>query len=210
MILLAGGDSFTWGNELPDCDESRFSRLSWSALLAERHGLSYHCVAKGGASNTTITRNMMSYLDKKNDVDRVEIMWTFPVRHEFLLRNDYSWKMKTDYVNISPAHLQDKNKLIAEFTNLFLTLSSHEYHEQQSLFAIYSMTSYLKERKIPFRYSAVTVQIYEMLEKDHFLKIDAEWYRPGEGFYDWALKERYEMSEAKHPIPRAHRDWIDV
>jgi hypothetical protein len=210
MILLAGGDSFTWGNELPDCDESRFSRLSWAALLAEQSGMDYVCVAKGGASNTTIVRKMMQYLDKNDTVDRVEIMWTFPVRHALMIRNDHRRNMNLDYVDISPAYLNDSNKMISEFTKIFLTLASHEYHEQQSLFAMYSMTSYLKERKIPFRYSAATVQVYEMLAKDNFLKIDAEWYRHGEGFYDWARKERYAMSELKHPASQAHRDWIDV
>jgi hypothetical protein len=172
--------------------------------------MDYICVAQGGASNTTIARKIMQYLNNKDAVDRVEIMWTFPVRHELMLRDDHQRRINLDHINISPTEIKNNDKMIAEFAKSILTLASHEYHEQQSLFAMYSMTSYLKERKIPFRYSAATVQVYEMLAKDNFLKIDAEWYRHGEGFYDWARKERYAMSELKHPVSQAHRDWIDV
>jgi hypothetical protein len=49
-----------------------------------------------------------------------------------------------------------------------------------------------------------------MLAKDHFLKIDAEWYRYGEGFYDWARREGYEISKLNHPVAQAHRDWVDA
>ena len=209
MILLAGGDSFTRGNDLPDCDESRFSRLSWSALLAEQYNMDYNCVAEGGASNTTIARKVMQYLDNKDAVDRVEVMWTFPVRHELLLRYDYKKDLKKDYINISPSHLESDSIMISEFAKSLLTLASREYHEQQSLFAMYSLTSYLKSKGISYRYSAATVQVYEMLAKDHFLKIDAEWYRHGEGFYDWAKLKGYELSQWHHPIAQAHRDWID-
>ena len=44
-VLIAGGDSFTYGAELQDCDGS-YSNLTWSALLAKRMGMSYCCTAK--------------------------------------------------------------------------------------------------------------------------------------------------------------------
>lgn len=85
MILLAGGDSFTWGNELPDCDGSRFSRQSWSALLAERQGMDYYCVAKPGSSNQSIARRVMQAIDSSDQVDHVAVMWTYMTRYELRL-----------------------------------------------------------------------------------------------------------------------------
>ena len=47
-ILIAGGDSFTYGNELADCTLNRFSEKTWSGILADQLGMSYDCTAWGG------------------------------------------------------------------------------------------------------------------------------------------------------------------
>ena len=207
MILLAGGDSFTWGNELPDCDESRFSRLSWSALLAEQYSLDYNCVAEGGASNQTIARKVMESVDSSTKL--VAVMWTFPVRHELLLRRDHSKNLNKNYVNVSPWHLDDK--YLRNYASSLLDLASHEYHEQQSLLSIYALQNFLSNRDIPYVFSAATTQVYDMLDKDTILakEIESSWYRKGEGFYDWSKSKGYELSSLGHPIAQAHRDWID-
>ena len=58
-ILLAGGDSFTYGNELADCDPKTPSKAAWGAMLAASLSMSYSCVADGGLSNTGIARHIM-------------------------------------------------------------------------------------------------------------------------------------------------------
>ena len=35
-VLVAGGDSFTYGNELADCTTQQPSELTWSAFLAHK------------------------------------------------------------------------------------------------------------------------------------------------------------------------------
>lgn len=86
-ILLAGGDSFTWGNELPDFSPSKPSKLTWASLLANRLGYDYRCVAKAASGNHAITRRIIEYCDKF-PVDLVTVMWSFPVRHEMRIRED--------------------------------------------------------------------------------------------------------------------------
>jgi hypothetical protein len=88
-MLIAGGDSFTWGSELNDCDERRYSRLSWSSLLAERLGLDYICVAKPGSGNHAICRRVIQECDRRHDrIDMVAVMWTYPFRFEINVRHD--------------------------------------------------------------------------------------------------------------------------
>lgn len=77
--LIAGGDSFTWGSELPDSDGSRYSRLSWSALLAKRKGMNYKCVAKAGSGNESMMRRVVDAVSKDRDCF-VAVMWTYPIR----------------------------------------------------------------------------------------------------------------------------------
>jgi len=85
-VLLAGGDSFTWGNELSDFNVDRPSKLSWAALLAKKLNYNYECVAKPGCGNHAIARKIIDYCDA-NTVDLVTVMWTFPVRQEVSIHN---------------------------------------------------------------------------------------------------------------------------
>jgi len=83
-VLISGGDSFTYGEELQDCNGS-YSNLTWSALLAKRMGMSYCCTAKSGAANSSIRRNVMNAVHKYKDTEDlfVAVMWSFPNRYEF-------------------------------------------------------------------------------------------------------------------------------
>lgn len=91
--LLVGGDSFTWGDELPDCDLKTPSKLAWGKLLANKIGYDYKCVAKAASGNHAIARRVIDYCDH-NNVDLVAVMWSFPVRHELSIREDFSYSGK--------------------------------------------------------------------------------------------------------------------
>ena len=94
-ILISGGDSFTYGNELADCTLNRFSEKTWSGILADQLGMSYDCTAWGGHSNGSIARRTMAachkHLAQGHDV-KVAVMWSFPSRFDFYFRyntNEY-------------------------------------------------------------------------------------------------------------------------
>ena len=64
--FLAGGCSFTFGNELSDDFESRYaSKKSWAYKIFENSGAdNYHCCAKGGIGNSAIARNVFEQINK--------------------------------------------------------------------------------------------------------------------------------------------------
>ena len=70
-VLIAGGDSFTYGSELPSQEHT------WANLLANRLGWNICNTARPGASNSSIRRNVMNAVHKyskmrkhlKNKVD---------------------------------------------------------------------------------------------------------------------------------------------
>lgn len=80
--LIAGGDSFTFGSELPDCNNLKHSNLTWSALLSKKLNLDYKCVAKQGAGNAAIMRLVVDEIEKNNNVEFVAVMWSWPGRIE--------------------------------------------------------------------------------------------------------------------------------
>ena len=90
--IVSGGDSFTWGNDLPDCNQGHASRLSWAAFAAQELGYNYRCLAKPGAGNSAIVRRMLTGLPKLDHKDiMVAVMWTFPTRLEVAInRNSFT------------------------------------------------------------------------------------------------------------------------
>ena len=77
MKIYFDGCSFTWGSELNNNEEGRYSRLMCSALDAEE----YNYATEGG-SNDRIVRNLLV----ENDIEEYDlavIQMTFPVRTEY-------------------------------------------------------------------------------------------------------------------------------
>lgn len=94
--FIAGGDSFTWGSELPDCDETSPSKLTWAGLLCDRMQMDYRCVAKPGAGNHSIMRRVIAEMES-SPADFVAVMWTYPVRTEMRLREDLTSELSDLY-----------------------------------------------------------------------------------------------------------------
>ena len=91
-LLIAGGDSFTWGSELPDQHMDHLanlpSQLTWSARISQHFGWEYSCVAKPGGANSTISRRVIKAVNQNKDTDiYIAVMWTFSHRNEIRLRN---------------------------------------------------------------------------------------------------------------------------
>jgi hypothetical protein len=94
--LIAGGDSFTWGSELPDQYFDHLtnspSNLTWASLIAQHYNWTYKCVAKPGCGNSTITRRVISEVAKNIDNEvYVVVMWTYTHRSEIRLRNTHPY-----------------------------------------------------------------------------------------------------------------------
>ena len=132
-VLVAGGDSFTYGNELADCTTQQPSELTWSAFLAHKLGMKYMCVAQGGWSNPAIARNIIntvSSLDKRNIDHVVAVMWSFPTRFEFKF-NYNTLEKDSPWYSITPwTHERDQNVILEAFQNFAQGVFSH-YKKQQ-------------------------------------------------------------------------------
>lgn len=115
-MLIAGGDSFTWGDELPDCDGSSPSKLTWASLLAKDMGLGYNCVARPGTGNKTIARRVIQAVDRNPEVKYVAVMWSYPARYDISLRQDIVQEGKKS---------QERYDYMPQFDDSWLTLSPY-------------------------------------------------------------------------------------
>ena len=94
-ILISGGDSFTWGSELPDqyldYEKNIPSQLTWSAKISQHYNMDYNCVAKPGSGNNSISRRVIAEVAKQSKIHDeiyVAVMWTYTHRSEIRLRKE--------------------------------------------------------------------------------------------------------------------------
>lgn len=82
-ILVAAGDSFTFGAELQD-DNPGPSSYAWPRIVADCLGWKTHNVAASGNSNDAIARKAITAIEQLKDYDLfVAVMWSFPNRFEY-------------------------------------------------------------------------------------------------------------------------------
>jgi len=184
MIIVAGGDSFTLGVELADQVQGQPSNNTIPALLAKNNNHDYTCVARGGNSNTAITRQLMDYLsgvEHKNVF--VYVMWTFLQRYEFRFSYDTGRK-HSPWLSINTWDVNDLDNVKFNKTeksvNLFLNnkhilessgvanfaktfykhIGNSEYWELYStLKEIVLLESYLKLKQIPYMFTCADTYI---------------------------------------------------
>ena len=111
-VFIAGGDSFTFGSELPDCTETVYSKMTWSALLAKHMNLDYECVAKPGSGNNAIMRLVIEAVENNPGTAFVAVMWSWPGRFEIKVNDEIKKNalnkvfpekdIAGNWVNISP------------------------------------------------------------------------------------------------------------
>lgn len=139
MILVAGGDSFTFGAELKDQINGMPSMSSCPAILAKQHNLEYQCVAQSGNSNDAIVRFVIAECEKqlqKQSNFGVVVMWTFTNRYEFRFNYNTGHKLTPWYTINAWSTLDDINKI----ENEFHTKDEHILLEQKKDLQIASQT----------------------------------------------------------------------
>ena len=78
MSLCFSGCSITYGDELENKEQERFSRL-----VSDHYGLSDNNISLCGASNDDIVRRTVKYLEK-NEVDILIIQFTYISRYQWV------------------------------------------------------------------------------------------------------------------------------
>jgi hypothetical protein len=189
--LIAGGDSYIWGNELSDDDgSSRYSTRSWPALLANYLGYEYVCKAQYGDSNGAISRHVLNACEQHKDSDLIVVVqWTFGGRYEFRMRYatnqiDSPWysisgwtkeedmsvitesfqTMNQEILDSHIAHIKQAKDLgIADFARSFYDhVGDSEYYEIYStLKEIVFLQNYLEIKKIPFLFTASNSTLFK-------------------------------------------------
>lgn len=134
-ILIAGGDSFTFGNELADCTPTQFSNSTWSSQLANKLDMSYDCTAWGGDGNSAIARKTMTACNKhlaQGHNIAVAVMWSYPSRYEFRFKYDTQEKHSPWYTITPWTHEKDTSVITGAFANFKENIFDHYKNNQKT------------------------------------------------------------------------------
>lgn len=194
--IIAGGCSFTLGNELSDdMDGKTPSKKSWAYQLIKNTsgGADYICTAFGGLGNQAIARRVFSAIKQHPDVKGVVVMWSFLSR--------YDWAMprhrvldNTRWASISPwdthagneeafrtmqgsetqtQHWRTRQDIMQEtgvkpFAEAIYKYAANEYHETYlSWKSIIWLQNILDKKKIPYMFTLADNSLFYREMEEH-------------------------------------------
>ena len=235
-VLIAGGDSFTYGSELPSQEHA------WANLLATRKGWNICNTARPAASNSSIRRNVMNAVHKYRELDLfVAVMWSFPNRYEFRFAYD-TGHIDSPWYSVNPWTYNDENfeehfftkddqvlaaqqanranaeaKGMTAFAKSYVqNIAQTEYWEiYNSWCEIAMLQNYLIKHNIPYIFTQVDNSLFECNSvMDSTLTtlradIDMTKFVMDEGMFNWA-KRTEQPFYTTHPRESAHVEWINM
>jgi hypothetical protein len=235
-VLIAGGDSFTYGSELPSQEHA------WANLLATRKGWNICNTARPAASNSSIRRNVMNAAHKYKELDLfVAVMWSFPNRYEFRFAYD-TGHIDSPWYSVNPWTHNDENfeehfftkddqvlaaqqanranaeaKGMTAFAKSYVqNVAQTEYWEiYNSWCEIAMLQNYLIKHNIPYIFTQVDNSLFECNSvMDSTLTtlrsdIDMTKFIMDEGMFNWA-KRTEQPFYTTHPRESAHVEWINM
>ena len=191
--LIAGGCSFTFGNELSDDDGVNPSKNTWAAKLCANYD--YTCVAKGGYGNSSIARRVFDEVtnDNNDNVNGVVVMWSFISRYDWAMPRHQSLE-NTRWASISPWDTsmaeEERHNTIAgsepqqeewkrrdkeaqetgvkNFADSLYKYAANEYHELYlSWKSIIWLQNILEKKNIPFMFTLADNSLFYSTKKKH-------------------------------------------
>ena len=123
--FIAGGCSFTLGNELSDDVNGKTpSKKAWASRIAENTSMEYHCTAFGGLGNSAIARRVFNAVANTENIGCVVVMWSFPSRYDWAMPR-HKVLDDTRWASISPWDTNAGNE------EAFRVISGSETQQEQ-------------------------------------------------------------------------------
>ena len=178
--FIAGGCSFTLGNELSDdIDGKTPSKNTWASALSSNTDNEYKCVAFGGLGNSAIARRTFTEIAHTDDIGCVVVMWSFLSRYDWAMPRhrmleDTRWAtispwdttagneeafMKMQGSETQQVQWRTRQDLMEEtgvkpFAEAIYKHAANEYHETYlSWKSIVWLQNILEKKKIPFMFT---------------------------------------------------------
>jgi len=193
--FIAGGCSFTFGNELSDDIEGKkLSKKTWAYGLYDSSDCKeYVCTAHPGSGNSGIARRVFNAVANNNDIGLVAVMWSFNSRYDWAMPRhrhleDTRWTTMSPWdttINAQDRHKGLKGSEIQQeqwkqrqdslidtgvrpFAEAIYKYGANEYHETYlSWKSIIWLQNLLEKKKIPFMFTLADNSLFYQELKHH-------------------------------------------
>lgn len=205
--IISFGDSFTYGTDLSDSDQEKYSTRTWPALVAQALDLEYECHARGGVGNRFISDNTIAY---SNHTSLSIVNWTWIDRFDYIEFDD-------EGVNHIRTLRPSDTSPAAEF--YYKNLHDQQTDKFQTLSLAWSTINWLRHQKIPY----VMTILDQLLLEDKWgvakgtrykrpaisnlqecVSRDLSWFPENQTFLEWSRDNNYPESDTWHPLEEAH------
>jgi len=207
--IISFGDSFTYGTDLSDSDQEKYSTRTWPALVAQALDLEYECHAVGGVGNRFISDQTIAY---SNHTSLSIVNWTWIDRFDYIEFDD-------EGVNHIRTLRPSDTSPAAEF--YYKNLHDQQTDKFQTLSLAWSTINWLRHQKIPY----VMTILDQLLLEDEWgvakdtrykrpaisnlqecVSRDLSWFPENQTFLEWSRDNNYPESDTWHPLEQAHEE----
>ena len=182
MKIYFDGCSWTYGTELNNKEQERFSKLICNHFSAEETNIS--CP---GGSNQRIIRNLLTTIDIVQ-YDLAIIQLTYPLRTEF--HDGIDWRT----INVNPRRINIKKDLHSNVTHqdfweyYYMHICNDTYFSTQEKIAVETIRHYCNSKNV----SLILMSIDHKTNLDYDIILTRPW-------------KRYPSAPQKHPNKEGHR-----
>ena len=210
MKLKSFGCSFIFGSELSDTSHSqptKYSQLSWPALLAQHLGHEYECHARPGSGNLQICERALNDLAQDHDPAFYVIGWSWTDRYD-AHRKDDLWQ---PWYTIRPGDTE------SPVSKLYYKYLYNEYQDKfTTLMSMKIVLDTIRQRRCPFIITYIDPLTFDTRWNLGPAIEDMQAYvKPfttlfdGQTFLEWSRANGYRESKLWHPLDQAHRAAAD-
>jgi len=207
--LYSFGDSFTYGDELADCN-GQASNHTWPALIGNKLGCfdHYGCHAEGGRGNQHISYNVFRAYARSWYKNRnfFIINWTWIERFDYLADNSIDWHTLHPRDDDNLSHFFYKNidnqcwNLIRNLQIIYATIQFLESHACKFFMTCIDDNLLSTNYHLEFAGCIATLQ---SLVRPYINHIE------NKNFLDWSKDKNFTLGPGGHPLEEAHQAAAD-
>lgn len=207
MKLKSFGCSFIFGTDLHDdsrhLPKATYSRFTWPALLAKKHGWDYSCYARPGAGNLEIVERLLSQLTDTEPAVYV-IGWTWIDRFSCVKQYDTWWKSpwqtimpvdtdSTARVYYRDLHSEMRDKLTT-LLNIKVAIDALQQHGHRFIM------TYMDDLMFDSQWHTTPgISLLQGYCEPHMTRF------AGKNLLDWSRDQGHKISQTMHPLESAHQ-----
>ena len=196
MIITGFGCSFIHGAEHADFRSEKHSLTTWPAVIAQKLGYEYNCLARSGCGNLSILNNILDDL-VTGQTDLYIVNWTWTMRWDYIFAGNDKWH------SLHPNHQHAQyyyQNIHADYTDklhnlIWINSAIQSLTAAGKKFCMTYMDDLLFEDRW---HTSPGILVLQEQVRPHLQQFN------GLNFVDWSKQHDFAIGSGGHPLEAAH------